>query len=167
LVSRYLRKEKWSEYGFKSVQLKRVLLAIVIGFGFAAIGNYLLEPLVSKLTGESADLSTFQNVKGNLKGFSELLAVGWIIGGFFEEFFFRGYLLNRINLTALSKWIGIALTSVAFAHGYQGVGGVINTFYFAVVLGWLYYYFDKNVWYVMLVHGCFDTFGIVYLFLGL
>ena len=173
LASRYLRKEKWTSYGFRTIELKKTLLAAIVGFGFAAIGNYFIEPLVTKLTGETADLSSFSDVKGNVSGFFGLLAMGWVIGGLFEEFLFRGYLLNRINLTinnqALSKWIGIVVTSISFAvaHGYQGAGGIINTFYFSFILALLYYYFKKNVWYVIIVHGCFDTFGIIYLYLGL
>jgi membrane protease YdiL (CAAX protease family) len=173
LLSRFLRKEKWTTYGFKAVEPKMLLLAVVTGLALALFTTYVQEPLVSKLTGETADLSTFDNVKGNLQPFLILLASGWIIGGLFEEFLFRGYLLNRINRMfknpTAGKWIGILLTSIsfAFAHSYQGMGGIINTFLFSIVLGLLFYFFKKNTWYVILVHGFFDTLGIVWLYLGL
>ncbi|HET6557791.1 MAG TPA: CPBP family intramembrane glutamic endopeptidase [Prolixibacteraceae bacterium] len=173
LLSRFLRKEKWSTYGFKAVEGKSLLLAAVTGLALALFTTYIQEPLVSRLTGETADLSTFDNVKGNLRPFLILLATGWIIGGLFEEFLFRGYLLNRIKAMfktpVAGKWLGILLTSIsfAFAHSYQGMGGIINTFLFSIVLGLLLYFFKKNTWYVILVHGFFDTLGIVWLYLGL
>jgi membrane protease YdiL (CAAX protease family) len=170
IVSRYMRKEKWPDYGFKPAGIKLMLLAATIGIVFALIDNYLLEPLVNKLTGKPTDLSSFENIKGHLSRLLTMLAIGWVIGGFFEEFFFRGYLLNRINLSfnnkAIGKWLGIILTSVAFAvaHSYQDITGMINTFYFAILLGFLYYFFNKNVWYLILVHGFYDTVGILFLY---
>ncbi len=97
-LSRYLRKEKWSDYGFRAVEIKLVILAAVIGILFAILDNYILEPLVSKLTGKSTDLSAFEDIKGNISRLLTMLAIGWVIGGLFEEFFFRGYLFHRINL---------------------------------------------------------------------
>lgn len=173
LAARYKRKEKWTDYGFKAVGLKMVLLAAVAGLGYAVFTNYIQEPLVAKLTGETADLSGFNSVQGNLGAFIGLLALGWIVGGLFEEFLFRGYLLNRISQVVkkpdAGKWTGIMLTSISFAiaHSYQGVGGMINTFIFSVVLGLMFYLFKRNTWYVILVHGFFDTYGIVWIYLGL
>lgn len=173
LVSRYKRREKWTDYGFKTIKLKMVLLAAVAGLAYAVFTNYVQEPLVAKLTGETADLSGFDSMQGNLWAFIGLLALGWIVGGLFEEFLFRGYLLNRINQVVKNsdagKWIGILLTSISFgiAHSYQGMGGMINTFIFSVVLGLMFYLFKRNTWYVILVHGFFDTYGIAWIYLGL
>lgn len=172
-ISKRVRKERWADYGFKSVELSKLLLAAAIGLGYSAISNYVQEPLVAKLTGELPDLSSFDRVKGNLWAFLGLLSIGWVIGGLFEEFLFRGYLLPRINQLfdhqQWGKWIGIIVTSISFsiAHTYQGIGGIINTFIFSVILGLLFYYFKKNTWYVILVHGFFDTFGILWIYLGL
>lgn len=173
LISKHKRKERWADYGFKSVELAKVLLAAVIGLGYAAFSNYVQEPLVAKLTGESPDLSNFDSVTGNLLAFLSLLSIGWVIGGLFEEFLFRGYLLPRINQLfnhrVIGQWIGIIITSVSFsvAHTYQGIGGIINTFIFSIILSLLFYFFRKNTWYVILVHGFFDTFGILWIYLGL
>lgn len=173
LISRRERKERWADYGFKAVEWPKVLLAAAIGLGYAAFSNYVQEPLVSKLIGESPDISSFDSVTGNIWAFIGLLAIGWIIGGLFEEFLFRGYLLSRMNQLfnhpALGKWVGIIVTSISFsiAHTYQGIGGIINTFIFSVILGLLFYFFKRNTWYVILVHGFFDSFGILWIYLGL
>lgn len=172
-ISKFRRKEKWADYGFQAVKWPDVLLAAIVGLAFAAFSNYIQEPLVSKLTGEEADLSSFDNVKGNLGAFLTLLAIGWVIGGIFEEFLFRGYLFNRISQlfsnADLGKWAGILLTSVSFAlaHTYQGLGGIINTFFFSVIMGVLFYdVFKRNTGYIILVHGFFDTLGIFWIYMG-
>lgn len=172
LISKYLRKEKWSDYGFKSINQKALLIAITIGVTYGFIDNYLTEPLITKLVGVEPDLSSFEGVKGNVMGLIGMLALGWIVGGLFEEFFFRGYLFNRLNSLitnpVLHKYISILVISIvfAFAHNYQGIGGIIATFLFSIVMGLLYFYFARNVWYLVIIHGLYDTMGIVKLFLS-
>ena len=172
LLSKYFRKENWSEYGFKAVQQKQLFIAIAIGIIFGFADNYLVEPLITKLTGLEPDLSSYEGVKGNVMGLIGMLALGWFVGGLFEEFFFRGYLFNRIQSLIhdqlLFKCIAILLTSIvfAFAHNYQGIGGIIGTFWFSIIMSFLYFYFGRNVWYLVIIHGLYDTVGIFRLFLS-
>jgi uncharacterized protein len=171
-VSKILRKENLKEYGFLRMKWSLALLAAVIGIAFGLFDNLVIDPWLAKVTGKPVDLSAFAGVKGNIGNFLVLLAIGWVIGGFFEEFFFRGYLLNRINKSIsnqqLAKWTGILLTSVvfAFAHAYQDTTGMIETFYFSILLCLLYYFFKKNVWYLVLIHALYDTAGITLIYLG-
>ena len=172
LSSKYIRKESWSEYGFRSVKQKQLFIAIAIGISFGFVDNFLIEPLITRLVGAEPDLSSYEGVKGNIAGLIGMLALGWLVGGLFEEFFFRGYLFNRINSLftnpVLQKSISILVISVvfAFAHNYQGIGGIIGTFEFSIVMSFLYFYFGRNVWYLILVHGFYDTVGIFRLFLS-
>jgi hypothetical protein len=172
LLSKYIRKENWSEYGFRSVKQKQLFTAIALGIVFGFVDNFLVEPLITKLVGAEPDLSSYKEVKGNITGLIGMLALGWLVGGLFEEFFFRGYLFNRINSLftnpVLQKCIAILVVSVvfAFAHNYQGIGGIIGTFWFSVVMSLLYFYFGRNVWYLILIHGLYDMVGIFRLFFG-
>ena len=172
LSSKFFRKEKWPDYGFKSIEQKGILLAIAIGITYGFADNFLLEPLLTKLVGAEPDLSAYKAVKGNVANLIAMLALGWIVGGLFEEYFFRGYLYNRMRLLisnpTIYKWTAILITSLvfAFAHDYQGIGGIADTFIFAVVMGLLYFRLGKNVWYLVLIHGFYDTVGIFRLFLS-
>ena len=172
-ASKYLRKDQWSDYGFKSINSKDLFIAIAIGILFGFLDNFIIEPLIEKVSGIKPDLSTYEGVKGSVKGLIGLLALGWIIGGLFEEFFFRGYLFHRIETIVsnqlLFRIVAIVLTSIvfAFAHNYQGIGGIISTFYFSIIMGLLYFCFGRNVWYLIIIHGFYDTVGIFRLFLGL
>ena len=172
LLSKYLRNEKWSDYGFKSINQKTLVVAITIGILYGFADNYLTEPLITKLVGVEPDLSSYDGVKGTVVGLIGMLALGWVVGGLFEEFFFRGYLFNRLNSIitnpVLHKYISILVVSIVFgfAHNYQGIGGIIATFLFSIVMGLLYFYFARNVWYLIIIHGFYDTVGIVKLFLS-
>jgi uncharacterized protein len=172
LTSKILRKEKWSDYGFKPVRLKYVVFSILIGLVFGLFDNYVTEPFINRLTGSEPNLSSFDGVKGSISGLIGMLALGWVIGGLFEETFFRGYLFNRFSSVIQNpvwhKIICIAGVSVvfAFAHTYQGISGIAGTFIFSVVIGWLYFVFHRNVWYLILIHGFYDTVGIFLLYTG-
>jgi len=172
LTSKYLRKEKWAEYGFKTINFKILLVAVFFGIFYGFADNFLLEPVITKLCGAEPDLSSYEGVKGSVAGLIGMLALGWFVGGLFEEFFFRGYLFNRISMVIrnplLYKIAAISFTSIvfAFAHTYQGIGGIIDTFLFSVILGLFYLWFGRNVWYLILIHGFYDTVGIFRLYLG-
>lgn len=171
-LSKYLRKEKWSDYGFKSIEVKMLLLAMAIGIIYGFIDNFFIEQLITRLTGTTPDLGSYESVKGDAGRFIIMLAIGWFIGGLFEEMFFRGYLFNRfqslIHNQKLYKFVTILLTSIvfAFAHNYQGISGILDTGLFAVIMGLLYFVFGRNVWYLIIIHGLYDTVGIVRLYLG-
>jgi len=171
-LAKFLRKEKMSEYGFKPVQLNLFLIAIGIGIGFGFLDNFLIEPIITKLSGAKPDLSTYASVTGNIPHLLIMLGLGWFIGSLFEEFFFRGYLFNRfgsiLKNDTVYKVVTIVLISVvfAFAHTYQGLGGILDTFLFSVVMGILYFSLGKNVWYLIIIHGFYDTVGIFRLYLG-
>lgn len=171
-LSKFMRKEKWSDYGFKAINLKMLLIAIAIGVVYGFADNFFIEQLIAKITGTTPDLGSYQSVKGDVGRFILMLAIGWFIGGLFEEMFFRGYLFNRfqslIHNHKLYKFITILLTSIvfAFAHNYQGISGILDTGLFAVIMGLLYFVFGRNVWCLILIHGMYDTVGIVRLYMG-
>lgn len=50
-----------------------------------------------------------------------------ITAGIFEEFVFRGYLLQQFSSMRGKLWIGVLVSSLLFgaAHGYEGIGGMI------------------------------------------
>lgn len=172
LTSIYIRKEKWTEIGFKKVTGKGVFWASAFGIAYGFADNFLLEPLLTWIVGAEPDLSAYKAVEGNVANLLFMLALGWFVGGLFEEYFFRGYLFCRINKLisnpVVYKWVTILITSAvfAFAHDYQGIGGISDTFIFAIVMGLLYFKMDKNVWYLVLIHGFYDTIGIFRLYLG-
>jgi membrane protease YdiL (CAAX protease family) len=97
ISSKFLRKEGWSCYGFKSIRQKELIISIIIGIIFGFIDNFVTEPLIARLTGAEPDLSAYSGVKGSISGLFGMLTLGWLVGGVFEEYFFRGYLFYRFS----------------------------------------------------------------------
>ncbi|NNC64537.1 MAG: CPBP family intramembrane metalloprotease [Gammaproteobacteria bacterium] len=146
---------------------------LAFGFAFQLFSLVIVEPLLARITGAPADISVFDGVRGNFQGFLMLLAVGWIVGGFLEEFTFRGFIAGRIywlfGSSTASAWTGVTIAAVIFglAHAYQGVSGMIVTGLTGFILGAIYVSSGFNLWYAILSHGFMNTAGIFALYLDI
>jgi hypothetical protein len=91
---------------------------------------------------------------------------GWIVGGFGEELFFRGFLIHTLrNLFGNKPWAaGIAvLISVlyfAFGHAYQGWIGIMDVGVSGLIFSLLYLWRGRLAS-SMAAHGVFDMLGIL------
>jgi hypothetical protein len=68
----------------------------------------------------------------------------------------------------MAMWAAAAIQIVFFglSHSYQGTTGVIETAISGLVFT-LIYLRTRSLWYVIIMHGFWDLFGIVALFLGI
>ena len=98
-------------------------------------------------------------------------AMGWVIGGLYEEIAFHGFIFTRIEKMAGRRHgttIAVTMTALIFGiyHFQLGTSGVIN----ALVAGLGYHllglYFRRNLWYSLFAHGTFDTIAISLIYLG-
>ncbi|MFZ0916541.1 MAG: type II CAAX endopeptidase family protein [Candidatus Udaeobacter sp.] len=133
----------------------------IIGIGFAAI--VFIAIYLSEKAGFRRDLSKFKEVQGNL----ELAVLGVfyaLIGaGFYEEFMFRGFLMQGVaTLFGASRgaWIVACVIQGALfglAHAYQNPLGMAITGTLGVVMGLLVLASGRNLWPVIIGHGLFDA----------
>lgn len=146
-----------------------LIYGIVIQLTFTIV----IEPGLSRLTGDSVDISIFDGVRGDFVNFLLMLALGWVVGGILEEFTFRGFIAGRVRWLlgsgSAATWVGVFVAAVPFgvAHLYQGITGMIATGMIGLVLGAVYVYHRFNLWYAMFTHGFIDTVGIVALYLDI
>lgn len=144
---------------------------LLYGFLIQVTFTIVIEPGLSRLTGEPVDISVFDEVRGDFAGFLVLLAIGWVVGGFLEEFTFRGFIVGRVRWLlgsgVAATWAGVLVAAVPFgiAHLYQGVTGMIATGMIGFVLGAVYVYHRFNLWYAVLTHGFVNTAGIFGLYM--
>lgn len=129
-------------------------------------------PALNHLTGTTQDLSSFENLKGDLPNLAFLLLATWTLAALGEETVYRGYLQRRVR-DILGDGRGgivaaVALTSLLFglAHIEQGIIGVIITAMDAVVFSAIKLKFDDNLWAAILAHGFSNTVGLVTFFFG-
>ncbi|HJY54119.1 MAG TPA: type II CAAX endopeptidase family protein [Candidatus Udaeobacter sp.] len=155
----WLRGERLAEIGLKRPE--SWTRTFIIGMGLAAIvfgAMYL-----SEKAGFRRELSKFKNVQGN----PELAVLGVLyalIGaGFYEEFTFRGFLMQGLAMLFggnRGAWIVACVVQGALfglAHAYQNLLGIAITGTLGVLMGLLVLALGRNLWPVIIGHGLFDA----------
>ena len=143
--------------------------SILVGAGVAAallLAVYLLER-----AGFRRNLSAFAPFKGNLE--LTLYQLGGVIigAGFGEEYFFRGFLFQRLAMLfggSKPGWTVACLVQAAvfgLMHGYQGERGVILTGSIGLVEGIVFLATGRNLWVTITAHALYDTGRIIAFYL--
>jgi hypothetical protein len=133
----------------------------MIGIGLAAI--VFIAMYLSERAGFRRDLSKFKDVRGNLE--LAVLAVFYaLIGaGFYEEFTFRGFLMQGLAMIfggSRGAWIVACVVQgglFGVAHAYQNPLGIAITGTLGVLMGLLVLASGRNLWPVIIAHGLFDA----------
>lgn len=149
-----------------------LLLGGLLGALYAAINYRVIGPLLARLLNASPDLSDFDFVRQSLGGYLLALALAWVIGGFYEELVFRGFLQTMLSryLPAhrIRPLISAALTAFLFAlyHLQLGVFGMANALVLALIAAALRQRWPDNLWYLIGFHACADMSAFTLLRLG-
>ncbi len=163
------------DMGFRRPASWARLLVTTLMYGFVIQMTFMIviEPGLARLTGDPVDISAFDAVRGNFVNFLLMMALGWVGGGFLEEFTFRGFIVGRVRWLlgsgTAATWVGVLAAALPFgiAHSYQGLAGMIAAGMIGFVLGAVYVYHRFNLWYAMFTHGFINTVGIVALYLDI
>jgi len=171
VISLLIRKEKIPSLGFKKTEnvfrMEMNVLLLVIVWTFLQLALFM--PVLNHLTGTTQDLSTFENLKGNLGNLLLFLILTWTLAAFGEEIVYRGYLQKRIcdmfENPRVAIFSGIAVSSLLFglAHTEQGLIGVTVTTLDAIFFSLLKLKYD-NIWAPFLAHGFSNTIGLTAFF---
>ena len=150
--------------------LPSILLGAVFAVALVTAMGLVVEPLILDLTGERVDLSAFAGVEGNFTAYIQLLLIGLIVGGIFEEVVFRGYIIgwgSRI-LTFMPALLLAVISATIFglAHAYQGIAGMISTGFIGLCLGLLYIAVGRKILAPIAAHMTVNIIGITAIYLG-
>jgi len=165
LIITYFEDRSFKKIGFKNQFgfLKLIGITLMIFIIIEPVLDFIIQPLVNKLTGEVPDYTAFDLVKNNFPKFIKYLFFIWISAAFGEEILFRGFMFRQFNIILphfrLKIVAIILITSVLFAtpHLYLGLSGVILTFIFGLLFSIVYVKYDYNIWIVILLHGLIDS----------
>jgi membrane protease YdiL (CAAX protease family) len=154
-----LRGETLADIGLK--RPASWMRTFMIGIGLAAI--VFIAMYVSEKAGFRRDLSKFKDMEGNLA--LAVLGVFYaLIGaGFYEEFTFRGFLMQGLAMMfggSRGAWIAACVLQGALfgaAHAYQNPLGIAITGTLGVLMGLLVLASGRNLWPVIIGHGLFDA----------
>ncbi len=139
-----------------------IIQAVIVGLLLSFFFKTVLTPLLETILNSKRDLTSFYEIKGNTKLLLVYIIRLILIAGFFEEIIFRGFLISKFlilfNKSNFGWFVSIVLAATIFAffHAYQGLVGIIYTAIAGLVLGYLYKYYNKNLWYLIIIHSSFD-----------
>ncbi|MCI0351162.1 MAG: CPBP family intramembrane metalloprotease [Acidobacteriales bacterium] len=173
-ISLRIRGLKWRDIGFARYQTwgRTVMVALLAALVISALELFVTGPLLTRLSGRSANLEDFRPLVGNVKLLAILLALNWPLAAFGEEFIFRGYLLNRLagvgNYTPPAWAVSVVISSVAFglAHTYQDITGAVEAGIDGALLALLYLRCDRKLAVPMIAHGVTNTIDFILIYLG-
>lgn len=177
LVTKLIHRQgiSWEDLGLRRpakywITLARALVTflgtgVVLYFAYQVVGLFFEK--------QETTVSRFGNMEGNLRLYLWWVLVGWVVGGFFEEMLFRGFLLSRIEAMIgrgrLSTLIAILFQAAVFGmihFYYQGAYGALTLSAAASFIGLCYVLFGRNLWPLILSHGLLNTLGFLGDFLG-
>jgi len=154
-----LRGERLADIGLKRPE--SWTRTLIIGVGLAAI--VFVAMYLSEKAGFRRDLSKFKDVQGNLELTLFGVFYAFIGAGFYEEFMFRGFLMQGLAMlfgASRGAWIVACVVQGALfgaAHAYQNPLGIAITGTLGVLMGLLVLASGRNLWPVIIGHGLFDA----------
>ena len=162
----------WARFGIgQKITRKTVLKSLLITLAFFIAFNIFIDPMLQAWLGEY-NLSSVDDIRGNLVGYIILMIIMWVFAAFGEEFLFRGYYMKALaELLGNSNraWLLSALiTSLYFgvSHAYQGLVGVVSVFLWSFAISLIFNKNRNNLLLLVLIHGFYDSVGITLIFLN-
>lgn len=150
-----------------------LLVAAATAVVLQVLSIFVIEPVVTRISGQPLDLSRFAPLVGNVKLALVGLAVVWTLAAFGEELAYRGFVLNRaadLGQGSARAWaIALVAISVLFGLGHisQGPVGVVDSTVSGLAFGGVYLALGRNLWAPILAHGLTDTAAVLLVFLDL
>jgi membrane protease YdiL (CAAX protease family) len=178
IIANYIeyKGKPFSALGFQREKftIKNILvLPPLVALGLFIFYVFVLVPGITKLTGVPIDYSSFDELKGNLPACLIALLLVWATAGFGEEIIFRGYFMRQFVKFFGESKISIVLNIVllacffGFMHSYQGITGQLVTGFVGALLALIFYLRKYDLWFIIAVHGFFDTIALICIYFGL
>ena len=162
----------WARFGIGlKITGKTVLKSLIIALVLFIVFSIFIDPILQTWLGEF-DLSSIENIRGNLAGYIVLMVIMWVFAAFGEEFLFRGYYMKALAelLGNNNKaWLFSAIiTSLYFgiSHGYQGLVGAVSAFLWFFSMSLIFNKNRNNLLLLVLIHGFYDSLGITLIYLN-
>ena len=173
LFLKYITGENFKDifFRFKNFRLRSIWLGAVAAVILFVALAYGIMPLLQKFfPGHKIDLHDYDFIKGNFTNYILVLIAAFVVGGFYEELIFHGFIFTRFEkiFRKYKTLIAFILTAFVFAayHFQQGTLGMIN----AGIAGCAYHALimknDRNLWYGLFFHAFYDFIGLSFIYAG-
>jgi membrane protease YdiL (CAAX protease family) len=153
---------------FKRLNAKAIITIVCIYAILELVMDFAIQPLMAKIFNEPADYTAFNFIEGDAQNYFKYLLYMWVSAAVGEEVLFRGFMTLQLRrIIGERKFIIVLLTSILFSlpHLYQGLSGLVMTFLFGLVFGFVYIKFN-NIWINIIVHGLIDSLFLTLAYYG-
>jgi membrane protease YdiL (CAAX protease family) len=173
-----LRGQTWEHFGlgfrFKGwrTALRTVLKSLAVFV--AAVAAFILGSVIMTAimgTPETADMSGYDYLRGNLPLLVLALAAVYIVSSFGEEVIYRAFLIDRLaelgsgGTGALRSAVVVSAVVFGLVHVDWGLIGIVQTGFMGLALGVSYLVVRRRLWVLILAHAYMDTLLLVQLYL--
>jgi uncharacterized protein len=173
LFLKYISKESFKNifFSFKDFKSKAIWLGAIAAIILFVLLQYAIMPLTQKFfPNRTINLHDYDFIKGNFVNYTLVMIAALIVGGFYEELVFHGFIFTRLEkiFNKHQTIIAFILTAIIFAvyHFQQGILGMIN----AGIAGCAYNTFilknNRNLLYGLFFHAFYDFIGLSFIYAG-
>jgi len=148
------------------------IVGIVSALLWIAFNKWVYHPFITHFFVVDA-YTEYDFIRNKLSNLIITILAGWIIGGFYEEIIFRGFIQTSIQQwftrNKYSFWLAGFLTSSLFGlyHWQQGIFGVVATFLGGLFWTFLLWRYKGNLWYPIISHAIYDTIALTMIYFGI
>ncbi|MCS4163990.1 MULTISPECIES: CPBP family intramembrane glutamic endopeptidase [Sphingobacterium] len=154
----------------KNLSSRAILLGILSALAWVIFMQIIYIPVIKHLF-NVPDYTEYNFIRSSIERLIMTIFAAWIIGGFYEEVVFRGYIQNILEkrlFKGMGHWLPIVITSILFGlyHLQQDIFAVI-----AACLGGLYWSIlykkgNNNLWVSIISHALFDMITLILIYTG-
>ena len=166
--------EKFSDIGFrfKSFHSRAALIGSIAAVAILSIMQLLVFPVLEHfIEFESTDIGLYDFIKASKAQYLIIVVMGWLIGGFYEEIVFHGFIFTRLEQMIPGKYataLGFVVSCILFGayHLQLGSGDAFNALMVGGVYQGLFLYFKRDLWASIICHGVYNTMVMTLIYLG-
>lgn len=158
---KYKNKEPLSALGIKKLQVPDFLRAVLLLMAMFTVLFIIVGPIFSFIPESHLEDVPDVSFSFSFVAFFFLITT-CLLTGYWEEIFFRGFLLSRFEKAAIPRVERILISSILFAvcHVYNSWFGLINAFIFGILLGFVWDHF-RRIHIVAIAHALFNFILII------
>ncbi|WP_053991643.1 CPBP family intramembrane glutamic endopeptidase [Mangrovimonas sp. TPBH4] len=157
--------ETFSDIGFsfKRFKTNSILIGSLVAVVSLSFMQLVFFPILEYfVTFEEPDIGLYDFIRDNKWQYFFTLIMGWLIGGFYEEIVFHGFIYTRLEKMIqgrYSTYISFVLTACIFGayHFQLGILGLINALIIGTVYLLLFLFLKRNLWYSIICHGVYNS----------
>jgi len=173
LVLKYSN-ETFSDIGFSFKQFnpKSIFIGAIVAVLTLSFMQLVFFPALEYfVTLEETDVELYDFIRENKWQYFFIIIMAWLIGGFYEEIVFHGFIFTRLEKMLPGKYatsIAFMVTVIIFGayHFQLGADGLINALFVGAVYLALFLFYKRNLWYSIICHGVYNTIVITMIYHG-